>query len=267
MQERETIYERISELRKDKGLTQKGLCEIADITTTQLNRIERGVTGTVSSDALIKLSKALSVSSDYLLGLTPISSPKNYDISQLGLSEGAVRNIISGKADIHVLNVLLENAKFREMLRLIKDYFMNTISAGIMARNNLIDLVTSSLGDFMDENPDMKGEVQKDIRLIKSSKLGEHEAEIEKIKNIFVSILRDIKGELDKSINAEPSANVEMLRQILSETQEKKPKTVEEVSEIVANMAKEAAQLSDKNVENLKQSIEQYITNFDKQDE
>ena len=152
MNERETIYERISELRKDKGLTQKKLCEIAGITASQLNRIENGITGTVSSGVLIKLSKALNVSADYILGLTPISTRKNYDISELGLSEGAVKTIISGKADIHVLNVLLENAKFRELMRLIKDYFMDSISAGVMARNELINLATSSLGDYIKEN-------------------------------------------------------------------------------------------------------------------
>ena len=120
--------------------------------------------------------------------MTPISSPKNYDISQLGLSEGAVKAIISGKADIHVLNVLLENAKFRELMRIIKDYFMDSISAGIMARNELMNLATSSLGDYIKDNPAQKNEVLKDIRLIKSSRLNEHEAEIEKIKTVFISI-------------------------------------------------------------------------------
>jgi len=262
MNERETIYERISELRKDKGLTQKKLCEIAGITASQLNRIENGITGTVSSDVLIKLSKSLNVSADYILGLTPISTRKNYDISELGLSEGAVRAIVSGKADVNVLNALLEQQRFRELLRLINSYFLDSISAGIMARNKLIDLATSSLGDFIAENPDAKSEAHKDIRLLKSSKLGEHEAEIEKIKSIFVAILRDIKNNLDRTINAEPTAHEEMLRRILSEAQ-KKPKTIEEVSGIVASAAKDAAQLSDKNAESLKQSIEQFIMYYD----
>jgi len=267
MNERETINERISELRKDKGLTQKKLCEIAGITASQLNRIENGITGTVSSDVLIKLSKTLNVSADYILGLTPISARKNYEISELGLSEGSVRAIVSGKADVNVLNALLEQQRFRELLRLINSYFMDSISVGIMARNKLIDFATSSLGDFMAENPDAKNEAQKDVRLLKSSRLGEHEAEIVKIKSIFVSILRDIKSELDKNINTEPSANKEMMRQILSAAQEKKPKTVEEVSEIVANAAKEAAHLSEKNVDILKQSIEHFITSYGEQGE
>ena len=260
MQERETIYERITELRKDKGLTQKGLCEIAGMTTTQLNRIERGVTGTVSSDALIKLSKALNVSADYLLGLTPISNLKNYDISQLGLSEGAVKTIIAGKADIHVLNVLLENAKFRELMRIIKDYFMDSISAGIMARNELMNLATSSLGDYIKDNPAQKNEVLKDIRLIKSSRLNEHEAEIEKIKTVFVSILREIKKEIDDKTKSGRNVDTAMLQQMISDIQEKKPKSVEEVSKIVANMVKHSAHLDDESTELYRRAVEQIIT-------
>ena len=265
MQERETIYERISELRKDKGLTQKGLCEIAGITTTQLNRIERGITGTVSSDALIKLSKALNVSADYLLGLTPISSPKNYDISQLGLSEGAIKTIIAGKADIHVLNVLLENAKFRELMRIIRDYFMDSISAGVMARNELMNLATSSLVDYIKDNPAQKNEVQKDIRLIKSSKLNEYEAEIEKIKNVFISILKEIKKEIDDKTKSGRNVDTAMLQQMISDIQEKKPKSVEEVSEIVANMVKHSAHLDDENTELYRRAVEQIIASTGKQ--
>ena len=123
MNERETIYERISELRKDKGLTQKKLCEIAGITASQLNRIENGITGTVSSDVLIKLSKALNVSADYILGLTPISTRKNYDISELGLSEGAVRGLVTGTIEVEILNRLMEHKTFSLSAVSCKDLF------------------------------------------------------------------------------------------------------------------------------------------------
>jgi len=176
MNQRETIHERISETRKDKNLSQKKLCRIAGITTTQLSSIENGITENVSSDVLIKLAIALDVSTDYLLCLTELNSPKNYESGQLGLSEGAVRAIVNRKADVNVLNTLMENQKFHEVLRLINAFFTDTIKAGIMARNELIDFATSSLGDYAKDNPDKKIEIQNDIRLMKTSKLGEHEA-------------------------------------------------------------------------------------------
>jgi len=254
-----TINKRIKDLREDKDLTQKKLCEIADITPSQLSRIEKGEIQTISSDILIKLAKVFDVSTDYILGLTHISSQKNYDISQLGLSEGAVKNILQRNADINVLNVLLENKRFCEMLRLVKDYFMNTISAGIMARNELMNLATSSLGDFIKENPSQKSEALKDIRIINSTKLKKHETEIEKIRELFIIILKEIKKEIEKTAETGQKVDTALLQQMMSEIQEHKPKSVEEVSEIVANMVRNSANLDDENTELFKRIVEQII--------
>ncbi|MCL2249696.1 MAG: hypothetical protein FWC13_10550 [Oscillospiraceae bacterium] len=60
---------------------------------------------------MIKLSIALNVSADYLLGLTEITSQKSYEIGQFVLSEGAVKAIVSGRVNVNVLNALLENGE------------------------------------------------------------------------------------------------------------------------------------------------------------
>jgi plasmid maintenance system antidote protein VapI len=62
----------------------------------------------ISHDILIKLSKALGVSADYILGLTTLCTRKSYDISELGLSESAVKNMVLGKFDMQALNRILE---------------------------------------------------------------------------------------------------------------------------------------------------------------
>jgi len=262
MNQRETIHERISEMRKDRNLTQKKLCEIADITPTQLSRIENGVTETISSDVLIKLSIALNVSADYLLGLTDIASRKNYEIGQLGLSEGAVEAIVSGRANVNVLNALLENAKFSEVLRLTYSYFMGTIKDGILARNEVIDLATASLRDFALKNPKYGAEAKKDLRYMNSHKIGEHEAEVEKIKSLFVTVLREIKKKLEQTVQSPQSINSEMFKQIMSEVKSKNPKTVEEVTELVANMVQPTMQLSNEQAEGFRQFTERFIKDY-----
>ena len=55
---------------------------------------------TISSDYLIKLAKELKTSTDYILGLTPVSVPKSYDISELGLSNEAVKGLVTGTIDV-----------------------------------------------------------------------------------------------------------------------------------------------------------------------
>ena len=65
------------------------------VSASQLSRIVSGETRTVSSDILIGVAKEFKVSTDYILGLSTVSVRKSYDISELGLSEGAVRGLVT----------------------------------------------------------------------------------------------------------------------------------------------------------------------------
>ena len=137
------------------------------------------------------------VSTDYILGLSTLSVRKSYDISELGLSEGAVRGFVTGTVDVQILNRLLEHRNFPKLMDLIRIYFQDTAAKGIMARNQLIELATASLSDLMKEHPEHRAEAKQDLQLLNAQKMGEHEAEIEKIKNVFLAILRDIKKDMD----------------------------------------------------------------------
>lgn len=137
------------------------------------------------------------VSTDYILGLSTLSVRKSYDISELGLSEGAVRGLVAGTVDVQILNRLLERRNFPKLMDLIRIYFQDTAAKGIMARNQLIELATASLSDLMKEHPEHRAEAKQDLQLLNAQKMGEHEAEIEKIKNVFLAILRDIKKDMD----------------------------------------------------------------------
>ena len=86
-----TIGYRIAELRKDRGLSQKEVADRIHVSSSQISRIESGNTVDVNNDILISLAQLFHVSTDYLLGLTKIQEPRNYDISQLQLSEKAVK--------------------------------------------------------------------------------------------------------------------------------------------------------------------------------
>ena len=55
----------------------------------------------------------------------------------------------------------------------------------------------ASLSDLMKEHPEHRAEARQDLQFVNTQKMGEHEAEIEKIKNIFLAILRDIKKDMD----------------------------------------------------------------------
>ena len=264
--ERETINERITETRKDKGLSQKKLCELADITASQLNRAETGKTGNISCHVIKKIAIALGVSTDYLLCLTEISTPKNYEIGKLKLSEGVVKSIVSGTVDMEILNRIIEHKHYLYLQQLINTYVYNTAVDGVRARNEIIDMVTSSLGDYIKAHPEQRKTIQTDIRHIKSEKLNEHEAELEKIKSTFLAILNNIK----KDINADDPPREPATEAILQQAREyakqivkspRKKQKAGDVAKVFAEMVKQVTSLDDKSAEMFEKLAEQVFTN------
>lgn len=118
-----TPGQRISDLCNGNHITQKELAEKIGVSASQLSRIVSGETRTVSSDILIGVAKEFKVSTDYILGLSTVSVRKSYDISELGLSEGAVRGLVTGAVDVQILNRLLEHRNFPKLIDLIRIYF------------------------------------------------------------------------------------------------------------------------------------------------
>jgi len=266
-----TVNERICDLRKDKGLSQKELSEIIGVAPSQLSRIEGGETKSVSSDILVKLAKVFGVSADYILGLTTISVPKSYDISELGLSESAVKALVTGAVDVQMLNRLIGHKTFPYLIHLINTYFSNSITAGIMARNDIINMATATLGDFAKANPEHKAEVQADVRFLKSQKLGDNEAEIEKIKSTFMAILKDIKKDIEDTAAPGESTTPEFLQQIREQVktavQSRQTIQAEDVVAMVTNMVGQAASLDGTSAELFERLVKQVLTNQKEQAE
>lgn len=218
-----TVNERIGDLRTSKGLQQKELAEIIGVSASQLSRIENGETTNINAETIAKLAKALQVSTDYILGLTTISVPKGYDINELGLSEGAIKNllIIKSYGATTVLNHLLGHKRFPALITQIKAYFYDKVAMGIIGINEMFEMATTSLEDLRKMQPEKSADIRSGQRLINAEKSSPHEADIEKIKNTFMAILRDIKKEIDNS--DEPmvdTAPLDMLRQMQVELQD-----------------------------------------------
>ncbi len=142
---------RLSNLRKDHDLSQKQLADQLHVTHSQISRIESGETKNPNISIVIDAARFFHVSTDYLLGITQITSPKSYDISELGLSEEAVTRLITRRIDVDILNRLLEHENFPKLCIMIRNYFDDTIAEGIMARNKVIDFAVDQLTDLNDE--------------------------------------------------------------------------------------------------------------------
>ena len=240
-----TPGQRISDLCNGNHITQKELAEKIGVSASQLSRIVSGETRTVSSDILIGVAKEFKVSTDYILGLSTVSVRKSYDISELGLSEGAVRGLVTGAVDVQILNRLLEH----------RIYFQDTAAKGITARNQLIEIATASLSDLMKEHPEHRAEAKQDLQLLNAQKMGEHEAEIEKIKNVFLAILRDIKKDIDNGEQpgeAVTAAMFQAMRDALAE-QKQNPLSIDDVAAMVAGQIGQLTPMDEETADLFKQ--------------
>lgn len=257
-----TVGERIVDLRSLKGWNQKELATRIELAPSQLSRIESGETKNISGDILVKLAKEFRVSTDYILGLTTVSVPKSYDISELGLSEGAVKGLVTGAVDVEILNRLLEHKSFPWLISLIRIYFQDTAARGIMARNQVIDMATTSISDFMKSNPEHRGEARQDMQFLTAQKIGKHEAEIEKIKNLFLAILRDIKSDMDGGKQPEDTATADMIQKIKAALPDKPQEqiTADDVAAAVASQVGQAIAMDEETIGQFRQLMKKIIT-------
>ena len=190
-----TINERITDLRTMSGLSQKELADRIDVPTSTLCRIEQGKIANVSNDVLIKLGNFFNVSTDYLLGLTNVKFKKNVELSELGLTNKALFALLSGSVNGALLSQIIEHPHFVTLLDIADAYFKDAHNAGIQSRNDVINLATASLKDFMKEHPENRMEISHDIRQLNAEKIGVDEADLNKLRNIFMSIMKDIKAD------------------------------------------------------------------------
>ena len=221
------------------------------------NKREKAIKN-ISSDILIKLAKALHVSTDFILGLTTIRTPKSYDISELGLSEEAVKNLLMLKSSgtIPILNRLLEHKHFPLLISQIKSYFYDEMALGVMGRNELFDIATASLNDLRKENPEKSADIRDGVRFINAEKFGKHEIDIEKIKNTFMTILRDIKKKIDSDSEiVESTITSDIFRQLQSQLQdgEQVPPTAEQVANAVTQAFGQTGALDDESAKMMKE--------------
>lgn len=150
---------------------------------------------------------------------------------------------------------------FPRLISLIQIYFQDTAARGVMARNKVIEMATSSLSDLMKDRPEYRAEARQGIQFMNAQKLGEHEAEIEKIKNVFMSTLRDIKGDIDSGEPPEEPVTAAMFQNIRNAVQEQKQElhTFDDVTVLDAEQLEKVMPLDEETSEQFQQLMKKMI--------
>lgn len=264
-----TTGDLIGDLRRNLGLNQKELAEQAGISESKLSRIESGETKNINCDTIIKLAKVFHVSTDYLLGLTTIRTPKQIDIQALGLSEKAATKMLSPIFKMDILNRLIEHNRFSSLITLIDVYFSGAANEGVAAKNELFGLAVSMLDDYKNAHPESAAEIFDDKVFINAQKSTKGEAELEQIRNIFIGILRDIRKDIKDGVPTTPVIAQELWGEMLaglptSEGGEIAKPTPDEMATLLANAVGQTGALDKSGIDMLQQVAKQMIENIEK---
>lgn len=217
------MRQRIQDLIKSSNTTQAELAGIIGLSESAFSRYLQGKTEMLGDGYIIKIAKHFNVSTDFLLGETDIPDRKNYDIEELGLSAETAKLLYTGKLDSRVLNLLLENPRFPQLLALLARYQNEIVKSGIAAMNQQLSFINSLLLEQAERVPDSADaatQLASDLRDIRMPVIN---ADTTAIQNLFMLIVKDIKeqGELIAAdSNAVTAEVLQRLREELSKGQD-----------------------------------------------
>ena len=212
-----TTGERITELREGAGLTIEELAAKIGINATTLGRMEKGQTQKIGDDVLTALAREFNVSTDFLLGLTGIPDRKNYDISELGLSALAARNLYTQKINTDVLNRLLECSRFATLTALVAQYLDDSLAAGVATQNQFLDCMSDILLGIGQSDQKQGTAAREAARAVRLAKVPPHQIELTKIQNTFMSILRELKQEASSKLEPVKAITKEVIEKMMVE--------------------------------------------------
>ena len=211
-----TPQQRLQDLMKEHKITQTVLAKKIGVTESTLSRFINGTKDTLSLDQMIGIARIFNVSTDFLLCMTDVPDRKNYDISELGLSAEAARNLYTGRTNPQVVSRLLENRRFAQLTSMIALYFDDTLASGFAVQNQIFQTLSSMLLGTGKEQPDARKAAQQAAQVAALNKTPVYQADLTNIQNQFMAVLREIKKELGTE-TGKPLTK-EMVEQMYSET-------------------------------------------------
>ena len=184
------VRDRIWDLLKERKVTQAELAARIGCSESSLSRFISGKTDKLGDENIIRIARAFDVSTDFLLGEVDEPDRKNYDISELGLSVEAARNLYTQKVNPKIVSYLLENPQFADTTYQIARYLDNELTSGFAAQNQLYSMVSSML--------DTVPHAADEVKSLRTPIDKEAEAEMPPTRQLTAQAMKSIYAELTK---------------------------------------------------------------------
>ena len=195
-----TLRTRVLDLMKEHKVTQSDLALRIGMSESTLSRFLRLNSDKLSSEQVLQIARAFNVSTDFLLGESNIPDRMNYDISELGLSAQAARNLYTGKVHPNVINRLLENQRFATVTNMIAQYFDDMYAGGYAAQNQMYQTLSSLLLGQAKQNPELAEAAKETAKVISYAKVPAYQADLTNIQNQFMAAIKEIKKEVGSDL-------------------------------------------------------------------
>lgn len=209
--------QRIQDLIRDNKMTQADLAKKIGLSESTLSRFLQGKTRNLGDGYIIKIAKIFHVSTDFLLGETDIPDRKYFDIAELGLSAETAKLLYTGKVDTKILNQLVENPRFPQLLLLLGRYQDETMMTGINSMNQLLtfsrSLLLGQAKAYSDDALDAK-KAAEDVSLLRTPPVA---ADINTLQAVFLQIVHDIKQGQSPQAQEQKTATTETLESFRKE--------------------------------------------------
>lgn len=187
------VRERITDLMKEKSVTQQELAARTGMTVGTLSRFLSGKIDKLSADNVIAIARVFRVSTDFLLGESDDRGRIHYDIEELGLSVQAARNLYTGRVDSRVVSLLLENPRFGLVTELAAEYFSDAIAAGYAARNQVLSSAVKEMAKVQKWSNRRKSAAYQAARRAEMLKIPVHQPDLEALQRQFLISIKEIK--------------------------------------------------------------------------
>ena len=134
-----TNAERLKDLRVEKHLTLEQLSEQTGISKSALGSYELDDDIELSPFSVTTLATFYGVSTDYLLGLTETKNHPNTELHELGLSDGMIELLKSGKINNRLLCELATHEGFRRFLVYTEIYIDRIADMRVNDMNTMLE--------------------------------------------------------------------------------------------------------------------------------
>lgn len=206
------VRKRIVDVMRERKMTQRELALRIDINESTISRFLSGKTEKLSEESVIRIARVFNVSTDFILGTTVIPDKKNYDISELGLSVEAAKNLYTGKVNNDVVNRLLENPRFATVTYMIAQYMDDTLAGGYAAQNQMYATLSSMLLGINKTSAAVQA-----ARTANAMKVPAYQADQTTIQNTFMTVVKEIKKEAGSDLAAAKAIGKETTERMFTE--------------------------------------------------